>query len=128
MKPKMNINIRISIDDCHTQRYTEEEIFNEFLINNINIENRLIIRKNDGAVMGELLDTVNHKDELVSELNSFSKGLDDAIIEINTGILKDDIGSLDVVTDPMQTKSFSRGRVIGLVIARDRIQKLLKLC
>jgi hypothetical protein len=52
-------------------------------------------------------------------------GLNDEIIKINSITLKDDFGRLDVQADPMQLKSFARGRSIGLIIARDRIEKAL---
>lgn len=55
MKPQMLIKMRISIDSCHKQRYTEEQIFLEFISNNIKIDRRLVVRKSDGAVMGEVL-------------------------------------------------------------------------
>ena len=55
MKPKMNIEIRISVDSAQTQRYTEEEISQEFNNDNILLIRKLITRKTDGAVMGEIL-------------------------------------------------------------------------
>lgn len=54
MKPTMNICVRISTDSAQTQRYTEKEIEHEFSVNNIDIQKNLIIRKSDGAVMGEM--------------------------------------------------------------------------
>lgn len=63
-----------------------------------------------------------HKKMQLTELRD---SLNDEIIEINSTTLKDDIGVLDVVNDPMQTKSFARGKSIGLIIARDRINKIL---
>ena len=60
-KPKMKINLRISVDSTQKQRYTEEEILNEFLNCGVEIQpsgvgnKPLIIRKRDGAVMGEIL-------------------------------------------------------------------------
>ena len=55
MKPKMVLNMRISVDSSQTQRYTEEEIITEFNNDNIKIERKLVIRKTDGAVMGKIL-------------------------------------------------------------------------
>ena len=37
------------------RRFTEEEISREFDLDNIIISNKLVIRKSDGAVMGEIL-------------------------------------------------------------------------
>lgn len=56
-KPKMKLNMRISVDSCQTQRYTEEEIMEEFMNDNVNIEKTLVIRKSDGAVMCQILKT-----------------------------------------------------------------------
>ncbi len=55
MKPQMLLKMRISIDSAHKQRYTEEEIILEFANDNIKIERKLVVRKTDGAVMGEIL-------------------------------------------------------------------------
>ena len=63
--------------------------------------------------------------ELYTLLCTVRDGLNDEIIKINTTTLKNDFGELDVKTDPMQIKSFARGRSIGLIIARDRIDKAL---
>ena len=62
---------------------------------------------------------------LYTVLCTVRDGLNDEIIKINSTTLKDDFGSLDVLSDPMQLKSFARGRSIGLIIARDRIEKAL---
>lgn len=63
--------------------------------------------------------------ELYTLLCTVRDGLNDEIIKINSTTLKDDFGRLDVQEDPMQLKSFARGRIIGLIIARDRIEKAL---
>jgi len=55
MKPQMLLKMRISVDSSQKQRYTEEEINLEFAKDNIKIERKLVIRKTDGAVMGEIL-------------------------------------------------------------------------
>ena len=55
MKPQSLLKIRISVDISGKQRYTEEEIKLEFSNDNINVEQKLLIKKNDGAVMGEIL-------------------------------------------------------------------------
>lgn len=55
MKPTMYIKLRISTDTSWNQRFTEEEIMEDLLNNRINIHNSLLIRKKDGAVMGEIL-------------------------------------------------------------------------
>ncbi len=55
MKPQMLLKMRISVDSSHKQRYTEEEINFEFSNDNIKIERKLVIRKTDGAVIGEIL-------------------------------------------------------------------------
>lgn len=63
--------------------------------------------------------------ELYTLLCTVRDGLNDEIIKINTTTLKNDFGRLDVQSDPMQLKSFARGKSIGLIIARDRIEKAL---
>lgn len=55
MKPKMIFNFRISVDECQKQRFTEEEIANEFKKDNVTIHHGLLVRKSDGAVMGGFL-------------------------------------------------------------------------
>lgn len=55
MKPQMELKMRISVDSCQQQRYTEEEIKQEFSKDNIKIERTLVVRKSDGAVMGQIL-------------------------------------------------------------------------
>ena len=55
MKPSMFLKMRISADSCQTQRYSEEEILREFENDNIELNRRLVVRKTDGAVMGEIL-------------------------------------------------------------------------
>lgn len=55
MKPQMLLKMRISVDLSQQQRYTENEINLEFAKDNIKIERKLVIRKSDGAVMGEIL-------------------------------------------------------------------------
>lgn len=61
MKPKMILDVRISIDSSHKQRYTEEEIKVEIRTGQIEIKLSdigkvpLLIRKRDGAIMGEIL-------------------------------------------------------------------------
>lgn len=70
----------------------------------------------------------NQKDtsnELYTLLCAVRDGLNEEIIKINKTTLKDDYGSLDITKDPMQIKSFARGRSLGLIIARDRIEKVL---
>jgi hypothetical protein len=58
-------------------------------------------------------------------LNKISDSLNDEISKINTTILKDDSSKLDTKSDSMQIKSFSRGKSLGLIIARDRLNELL---
>lgn len=67
-------------------------------------------------------DTIN---ELYTLLCAVRDGLNEEIIKINKTTLKDDCGSLDITKDPMQTKSFARGKSLGLIIARDRLEKVL---
>lgn len=55
MKPQTNLKMRISVDSSQKQRFTEDEIALEIKAANINIENNLVIRASDGAVMGEIL-------------------------------------------------------------------------
>jgi hypothetical protein len=55
MKPQMLLKMRISIESSGKQRYTKEEINSEFAKDNIKIELKLVIRKTDGSVMGEIL-------------------------------------------------------------------------
>lgn len=74
----------------------------------------------------ELINVQEYKsNELYTLLCTVRDGLNDEIIKINSTTLKDDFGRLDVQADPMQLKSFARGRSIGLIIARDRIEKAL---
>jgi hypothetical protein len=60
-KPKMILNIRISNDETGKQRYTNNQIISEIKTGNVNIELSggskvpLLIRKKDGAVLGEIL-------------------------------------------------------------------------
>ena len=54
MKPQMKLNMRLSVDSAQKQRYTEEEIAEEFNNDNVSIIRKLIIRKGDGAVLGEI--------------------------------------------------------------------------
>lgn len=56
-KPEITVKMRVSVDSSQKQRYTEQEILAELTNDNIKIERRLMIRKSDGAVMGELLGT-----------------------------------------------------------------------
>ena len=58
MKPQSYIRIRHSVDSAQQMRYTHDEIVNEFLNDNVKIEKALIVRKSDGAVMGEILKTL----------------------------------------------------------------------
>jgi len=58
--PKMTLDIRISVDSCQTQRYTEDEINQlikdeKVLIKSTSQGSPLLIRKSDGAVLGEIL-------------------------------------------------------------------------
>lgn len=55
MKPQMSLNIRISVDCSQKQRFTDDEVKLEFVNDNITIERKLIIRKTDCAVIGEIL-------------------------------------------------------------------------
>ena len=55
MKPQMTLTMRISVDSCQKQRFTEDEIKTEFNKDNVTIDRRLVVRKSDGAVMGEIL-------------------------------------------------------------------------
>lgn len=55
MKPQMLLRMRISIDSAHKQRFTEEEVMLEFANDNVYVERKLVIRKTDGAVIGEIL-------------------------------------------------------------------------
>ena len=56
----MILNIRISNDEIGNQRYTNNQIISEIKKGNVNIELSgnnipLLIRKKDGAVLGEIL-------------------------------------------------------------------------
>ena len=55
MKPQIDLKMRISVTIEQEQRYTKEDIQKEFDKDNIKIERRLVVRKTDGAVMGEIL-------------------------------------------------------------------------
>ena len=55
LKPTMEFAFRISVDSCLTQRFTEEQIKTEIKTSGVTIERGLLIRKRDGAVMGEFL-------------------------------------------------------------------------
>lgn len=56
----MNFNIRISKDAASNQRYTEDRIKTEIQTENVDIKKSgagnqiLLIRKSDGAVLGEI--------------------------------------------------------------------------
>jgi hypothetical protein len=67
------------------------------------------------------IDILNLKNDLIKLRNDLEADID----YINKTTLKDDFGSLDMKSDPMQTKSYSRGKTIGLVIGRDRINNIL---
>jgi hypothetical protein len=59
-KPKMKLNIRISIDSAGQQKYTNDQIIFDIKKGNVDIKLSdggapLLIRKNDGAVLGEIL-------------------------------------------------------------------------
>lgn len=54
-KPKMIFNFRISIDSSWKRRYSEDQIKLEIKNDNVLIERGLLIKKNDGAVLGEFL-------------------------------------------------------------------------
>lgn len=62
----MILRMRMSVDGSHTQRYTEEQVVAEFAADNIKIEHKLVIRKNDGAVMGEILSPVD-RDKFIAK-------------------------------------------------------------
>lgn len=53
--PQMIFNFRISIDSAYNQRFTKDEIENEIKNDNVKIERGLLIRKEDGKVIGEFL-------------------------------------------------------------------------
>jgi len=59
MKPTLDLKIRISTDSCQNKRFDEDDYLKELDNDNIKIERKLIIRKSDGAVMGEFLTDVN---------------------------------------------------------------------
>lgn len=68
----------------------------------------------------------SESNELYTLLCAVRDSLNDEVRNIYETTLKNDMGSLDVLTDPMQTKSFARGKSIGLIIARDRLNKALE--
>jgi hypothetical protein len=72
MKPKMNLNMRISIDSSHNQRYTKDQIVDEFNNDNILIERKLVIRKTDGAVLGEILTEKKDKGNILNVISEFN--------------------------------------------------------
>ena len=58
--PKMTLDIRISVDSCQTQRFTEDQINTYIKENNVVIRpssqgSPLLLRKDDFAVLGEIL-------------------------------------------------------------------------
>lgn len=53
-KPQITLKMRVSTDSSQRQRYTALEIAEEFTNDNVKIERSLVIRKTDGAVMGEI--------------------------------------------------------------------------
>ena len=55
MKPQMVLTMRISVDSCQKQRYSEDDIKTEINKDNVLIERGLLVRKSDGAVMGQFL-------------------------------------------------------------------------
>ena len=70
-------------------------------------------------------ETKDKSNELYTLLCTVRDGLNNDIVKINRTTLKDDFGRLDMQADPMQLKSFARGRSMGLITARDRIEKAL---
>ncbi len=61
MKPQMNFNVRVSTDSSQKQRYTEQEIKSFLKEGKVELSysnpngSCLMIRKGDGAVLGEIL-------------------------------------------------------------------------
>lgn len=51
----MIFNFRISIESSGKQRFTEEQIEKEIKNENVSFTRTLLIRKSDGAVLGEFL-------------------------------------------------------------------------
>lgn len=60
-------------------------------------------------------------DELIESMQTVRDSLNDELIKLYNGALKNDVGILNMKNDPLQIMSFSRGKSIGLIIARDRI-------
>jgi len=57
MKPKMNLELRLSTETSGSKpRFTEEEMMNEFAIDNVKIVRTLLIRKSDNKIIGQFYD------------------------------------------------------------------------
>ena len=54
-KPTMIFDFRLSTDSSGKQRYSKSQIKTEISNDNVIIEKRLLVRKYDGAVLGEFL-------------------------------------------------------------------------
>ena len=66
----MIVAFRISVDECQKQRFTEEQIYTEFENDNVKIKRKLLIRKSDGAVMGEVLKKKNYsREEVIKKIH-----------------------------------------------------------
>lgn len=69
MKPTMFLTMRIAVDSTQKQKYSEDEIKVNFLSDDVTIERKLVIRKSDGAVMGEVL--IDFKtDDIIKNYNN----------------------------------------------------------
>jgi len=55
MKPTITLKMRVSVDSIQNQRFSKNEIIQAFNSDNVSIQKNLVIRKSDGAVMGEIM-------------------------------------------------------------------------
>jgi len=55
MKPTITLKMRVSVDSAQNQRFSKNEIIQAFNNDNVSIQKNLIIKKTDGAVMGEIM-------------------------------------------------------------------------
>jgi len=72
-KPTFALNFRISVDSSQNQRFTKDEVITELRNSGVNIERGLIIRKRDGDVMGEVLDTPTLFDQVIHDIKRVNK-------------------------------------------------------
>jgi hypothetical protein len=64
-------------------------------------------------------------DELLLALEALILEKNVELYKIRSTTLKNDMGELDIINDPMQTKSFSRGRSFELVTSINQLIEII---